>query len=72
MLELVNEETTVISRAAGPAWRGYSLDTTRGDVVALFRARYGRDPDVIRVAPGVILAGPVPGSRNEEEGQHGR
>jgi hypothetical protein len=44
---------------AGLAWRAFSLDHPIADAVALFRARYGRNPEQVVRSLGLLLVGPV-------------
>lgn len=50
--------------AGGPSYRGYAGETP-DTARALFRGRYGRDPETIRAAGAILLAGPIP----QTEGQ---
>jgi len=59
------ETTTVRVEFANPFltgayWRAYTPDTSTTEARALFKARFGCEPAVIRLDRGNLLAGPVP------------
>ena len=41
-------------------WLAFSRNTTEEQARAVFRARYGRDPETVGKSLGNVLAGPVP------------
>lgn len=45
------------------AWRGFTLDHGDTAAIADFRRRYGVEPLELRRVPGLLLVGPLPGSR---------
>ncbi len=49
-----------LNQTRGKIWRAFSPDTTEVEAKAAFRARFGRDPETVGVALGIVLAGPVP------------
>lgn len=49
-----------LDQTRGKIWRAFSPDTTEAEAKAAFRARFGRDPETVGSALGVVLAGPVP------------
>lgn len=46
-------------------WLAFSRPTSEEQARIAFRARYGRDPELIGISLGNVLAGPVP----QEEGR---
>lgn len=42
------------------AFRGFTLDTTEDEAAASFQRRYGRPPEYIVEALGILLVGPIP------------
>jgi hypothetical protein len=44
-------------------WLAFNLTTTEPEARAAFRQRYGREPEVVGVSLGNVLAGPVPADR---------
>ena len=58
-----DEGTAIAGGGPGAWWRGYTPDTGAEPARAAFRLLYGCEPAEVRVAPGVLLLGPVPTAR---------
>lgn len=44
-------------------WLAFSRDTTEATARAVFRAKFGREPETVGLSLGNVLAGPVPSKR---------
>lgn len=43
-------------------WQGWGCNTTEAQARALFKAKFGVEPAIVKLTCGCTLAGPVPGT----------